>query len=124
MPSAKKFLQRRFSFTVSSSSSSSAASVSDVSGTAKSRYAESESSSSGLLSYSAFCRLRASNASVSQMRIAFFGSSRRLTLSAAGFIATSTSGWSPGVQISVAEKFTWKPETPGSVPAGARISAG
>src|SRR5262245_26182838 len=45
-------------------------------------------------------------------------------LSAAGFIATRTSGWSPGVWMSVDEKLIWKPLTPGSEPAGARISAG
>ena len=45
-------------------------------------------------------------------------------LSAAGFIATRTSGWSPGVWISDDEKLIWKPDTPGSEPAGARISAG
>ena len=44
--------------------------------------------------------------------------------SAAGFIATSTSGWSPGVRMSWSAKWIWKPETPGSDPAGARISAG
>ena len=47
-----------------------------------------------------------------------------LTLSAAGFIATSTFGWSPGVRMSWSAKCTWNPETPGSEPAGARISAG
>ena len=45
-------------------------------------------------------------------------------LSAAGFVATKTSGWSPGVWISDDEKVIWKPDTPGSEPAGARISAG
>ena len=45
-------------------------------------------------------------------------------LSAAGFIATSTSGWSPGVWICDDEKLIWKPDTPGREPAGARISAG
>ena len=45
-------------------------------------------------------------------------------LSAAGFIATRTFGWSPGVRMSWSEKWIWKPETPGSEPAGARISAG
>src|SRR4051794_26571710 len=45
-------------------------------------------------------------------------------LSAAGFIATSTSGRSPGVRMSWSAKCSWKPETPGSEPAGARISAG
>ena len=44
--------------------------------------------------------------------------------SAAGFMATSTSGWSPGVRISWSAKWIWKPDTPGSEPAGARISAG
>src|SRR6202042_2325696 len=52
------------------------------------------------------------------------GTSVRLALSAAGFIATSTSGASPGVRMSWSAKCTWKLETPGSVPAGARISAG
>ena len=44
--------------------------------------------------------------------------------SAAGFIATSTSGASPGVVMSVLEMCTWKLDTPCTVPAGARISAG
>ena len=39
-------------------------------------------------------------------------------------MATSTSGESPGVWISVEEKLIWKPETPAREPAGARISAG
>jgi hypothetical protein len=47
-----------------------------------------------------------------------------LAFNAAGFIATSTSGASPGVWMSVLEKLSWKPDTPGSEPAGARISAG
>ena len=47
-----------------------------------------------------------------------------LARSAAGFIATRTSGWSPGVWMSELEKLIWKPETPGREPAGARISAG
>ena len=64
------------------------------------------------------------NASSLTIRAPPAGSSPRLDLSAAGFIATSTSGSSPGVWISVLEKLSWKPETPGSEPAGARISAG
>ena len=44
--------------------------------------------------------------------------------SAAGFIATRTFGASPGVRMSWSAKWSWKPETPGSEPAGARISAG
>src|SRR3954463_4229859 len=47
-----------------------------------------------------------------------------LVFSAAGFIATSTSGRSPGVRMSWSAKCSWKPETPGRDPAGARISAG
>src|SRR5262245_52187244 len=52
------------------------------------------------------------------------GRSGRFALSAAGFMATRTLGASPGVRISKLAKWTWKLETPGSVPAGARISAG
>ena len=44
--------------------------------------------------------------------------------SAAGFMATSTFGASPGVVMSWSEMCTWKAETPARVPAGARISAG
>src|SRR2546423_643395 len=43
---------------------------------------------------------------------------------AAGFMATSTLGWSPGVRMSREAKWIWKAETPWGVPAGARISAG
>ena len=39
-------------------------------------------------------------------------------LSAAGFIATSTSGRSPAVRMSWSAKWTWNPETPGSEPGG------
>ena len=47
-----------------------------------------------------------------------------LALSAAGFIATSTFGASPGVRMSWSEMWTWNDDTPAIVPAGARISAG
>ena len=47
-----------------------------------------------------------------------------LVRSAAGFMATSTFGSSPGVRMSWSEKWIWKPETPGQRAAGARISAG
>src|SRR4051794_33887607 len=47
-----------------------------------------------------------------------------LVFSAAGFIATSASTSSPGVKMSVLEKWIWYPDTPARVPAGARISAG
>ena len=58
------------------------------------------------------------------MTVALGARSRTFTFSAAGFIVTSTSGVSPGVWTSSDENWIWKPETPGSVPAGARISAG
>ena len=45
-------------------------------------------------------------------------------ISAAGFIATRTLGWSPGVRMSREAKWIWKAETPCGVPAGALISAG
>ena len=43
---------------------------------------------------------------------------------AAGFIATSRSQKSPGVEIFSLPMCTWKPDTPETVPCGARISAG
>ena len=64
------------------------------------------------------------NSSVLAMMSAPRGRSSRLALSAAGFIATSTSGASPGVRMSWSAKCSWKLDTPGRVPAGARISAG
>ena len=39
-------------------------------------------------------------------------------------MATSTAGASPGVVMSWSEMCTWNADTPASVPAGARISAG
>ncbi len=53
-----------------------------------------------------------------------FSSVPTLVISAAGFIATSTLGWSPGVRMSRLAKWIWNAETPCGVPAGARISAG
>ena len=47
-----------------------------------------------------------------------------MAFSAAGFIATSTFGASPGVRMSSAAKWIWKADTPAKVPAGALISAG
>src|SRR5258705_4294440 len=47
-----------------------------------------------------------------------------LARSAAGFMATSTLGVSPGVAMSREAKWTWKVEPPARLPAGARISAG
>ncbi len=64
------------------------------------------------------------NASAFTISVPPFGRSVRFVFSAAGFIATSTFGASPGVRMSRSAKWIWKPETPGSEPAGARISAG
>ena len=60
-------------------------------------------------------------ASVLTMIVAPFGRSARFAFSAAGFIATSTSGRSPAVRMSWSAKWTWNPETPGSEPAGADL---
>src|ERR1044072_551026 len=58
------------------------------------------------------------------MIVAPRSSEPRFALSAAGFIATSTFGESPGVRMSREAKWIWKAETPGIVPAGARVSGG
>ncbi len=58
------------------------------------------------------------------MTVPPFGTSAMFVVRAAGFIATSTSGRSPAVRMSWSAKCTWNPDTPGSDPAGARISAG
>ena len=50
---------------------------------------------------------------VSTMIVAPLGRSPRLARSAAGFIATSTSGASPAVRMSWSAKCTWNDETPG-----------
>ena len=88
------------------------------------RKASSEPSVSGFESRLALARSFSANMPVLQMTIPPGLRSLMLTTSAAGFIATSTSGASPGVWMSFDAKRIWKPETPGRVPAGARISAG
>ena len=52
------------------------------------------------------------------------GRSARFAFNAAGFIATNTVGASPGVTTEWSAKCNWNADTPGKVPAGARISAG
>ena len=64
------------------------------------------------------------NSSVSTMTVPPRGRSGRFAFSAAGFIATSTVGASPGVTTVWSAKCSWNADTPGRVPAGARISAG
>ncbi len=87
-------------------------------------YASSSPVSSGFSSYPIRFRFRAVKSAVSMIRVAPRGTSVRFALSAAGFIAISTSGASPGVRMSWSAKCNWNDETPGKVPAGARISAG
>src|SRR3954449_6052239 len=103
---------------------SSALTVSDVSGIGCTWYDDSDSSSSGLAAYPTLVRLRGVNSSALTMRSAPARRSPRLAFNAAGFMATSTSGRSPGVCTSWSAKCSWNAETPGRVPAGARISAG
>jgi hypothetical protein len=91
---------------------------------ASTRQGLSEPSSSGLASYFAFSRLRLVNSPLSAMMRPPGFRSLTLVLSAAGFIATSTSGASPAVVMSDEPKLIWNAETPNSVPCGARISAG
>src|SRR3954471_8245949 len=106
------------------STSLSASSVSVVSATSWRWNSESDPSSSGFAAYPAFSRFLSVKASRLTISVPPLGRSRRFVFSAAGFIATSTSGASPGVRMSWSAKWSWKPETPGSEPAGARISAG
>src|SRR5438105_8828972 len=123
-PSANMFFERSASRGVTPSMPLSAPTVSDVNGTECSWYSASDPSSSGFVSYAAFCRLRSLNASELTISVPPLGRSLMFVFSAAGFIATSTLGASPGVRMSWSAKWSWKPLTPGSEPAGARISAG
>ena len=101
-----------------------ASSVIVVSGIACSWNSASEPSSSGFDAYPALSRFFWLKASELTISVPPFGRSLTFVFSAAGFIATSTFGRSPGVRMSWSAKWIWKPETPGSDPAGARISAG
>ena len=78
----------------------------------------------GLSSYPALARPRSSKASLLTIRVPPWRRSARSVLRAAGFIATRQSGRSPEVEMSQSAIWIWKEETPGRVPAGARISAG
>ena len=53
--------------------------------------------------------------------VAPFGRSPTLTLSAAGFIATRTFGWSPGVRMSWSAKCTWNPDAREGARGGADL---
>ena len=123
-PSANRFFARPASRVEAPSIPSTAATVSDVIGIRWTRYPLSDPSSNGFDEYPAFSKLRLLNASSLTISVAPRSSSARFALSAAGFIATSTFGLSPGVRMSREAKWIWNAETPASVPAGARISAG
>ena len=88
--------------------------VSLVMSIAKTRKRSSEPSSSGFAAILGLLRDSASlNCSRSTISMPFGFRSSMLTLSAAGFIATSTSQASPGVKTSLDEKFSWKPADAG-----------
>ena len=106
------------------STASTARIVSVVIGIRCTRYSLSEPSSSGLVAYSAFSRLRFEKASSLTMIVAPRAISATFAFNAAGFMATRTFGNSPGVRMSRDAKWIWNAETPATVPAGARISAG
>ncbi len=96
----------------------------DVIGTLKTWYPSSEPSVVGSLAYPAFSTLRWVKASSFTITTPPGSTLARSAFRAAGFIATSTSAWSPGVVMSVDANWIWNAETPCTVPAGARISAG
>ncbi len=118
------FLARSFSLRVRSVKEESASTAIEVMATGCTCHASSDPSSRGLTAYPTLERLRLVNSSVLTMMLAPRGRSSMLARSAAGFIATSTSGASPGVSTSWSAKCSWKLDTPGRVPWGARISAG
>ena len=122
-PSVHMFLDRSASLLPSPNSFTASIVRAEISKASTSHLARLPSSS-GLLSYLAFSRLRLVNSPVSIITRPPVLSAAKFTFSAAGFIATSTSGASPAVSISRLPKLIWKAETPNSVPCGARISAG
>ena len=122
-PSAKKFFDRSASRALVPSSLV-ALTVIEVIGTWYTVKAASELSSSGFAVYPAFSRSRGSKLSEFTISVVPGAISARFAFNAAGFIATRTFGASPGVTMSWSEMCTWNDETPATVPAGARISAG
>ena len=117
------FLARSFSLRVNPNSAS-ACTVIEVSPTSCTCQESNDPSSRGETAYPTLDRFRLENSSVFTMTVPPRGTSARLAFNAAGFIATRTSGRSPGVSTSWSANWTWKLDTPGNVPAGARISAG
>ncbi len=122
-PSANMFLARSDSF-FPIPRSSVARTVMEVIGTLKTWKPSSVPSDTGSLENPAFSTLRGVKASSFTMTVPPLTTLSRSALSAAGFMATRTSAWSPGVVTSIDANWIWKAETPWTVPAGARISAG
>ncbi len=89
-----------------------ASTVSRVMSTVSTWYCASEPSSTGLAGNPALVRLRSVNAPVSTTTVPPTRRSFTSTLSAAGFMATSTSTASPGVVTSTPPKWIWKADTP------------
>ena len=98
-PSANMFLQRSASF-LPMSTDSTAPMVSVPMATSCTWNASKAGEPRGLDSYPTLVRLRLVNSSELTMRMPPEGRSSMLALSAAGFIATSTSGRSPAVRMS------------------------
>src|SRR4051794_3520544 len=122
-PRAKKFLARSASRDLAPLGLA-ASMVSEVMGTSNTVKEASDPSVRGLVSYPALARLRSTNASAFTISVLPATMSARLARRAAGFMATSTFGESPGVRMSWSEMWIWNADTPARVPAGARISAG
>jgi hypothetical protein len=98
-PSANMFFARPESLR-DSPESASASMVMPVRSMSCTLYASSDPSSSGFVAYPTFARARLVKSWVSTMIVPPRGTSARLAFSAAGFIATRTSGRSPGVMMS------------------------
>ena len=98
-PSANMFFERPASLR-DSSEPSSASSVSWVRSTACTLKPSNVPSSSGLLFHPTRASARVVKSWVSMISVAPLGTSARFAFNAAGFIATRTSGRSPGVRMS------------------------
>ncbi len=124
-PSAKKFFERSASREVMPSIPFSASTVIDVSATACTWKSASEPSSSGLDGVPRLLQVAVvEGVAVDDQRAALRQVADVRAAAPPGSSPRARSGWSPGVRMSWSAKWTWKPETPGSEPAGARISAG
>ena len=81
--------------------------VMEVMGSSKIRYPARLPSFRGWPLYPALFRFWGVKASVSTMRMPPSSRSWMFVFSAAGFMATRTPGWSPGVRMSREEKLIW-----------------